>query len=91
MIEEIHNIPRLQFRFDSTVPKDMNKPESDVTTNKRGLFYSKPTLPSLPNFCNNFSEWKNQLNSVNTSFRTPLPKFIFQTFANYVKLFFMDN
>ena len=59
----------MQFRFDSTVPKNMNKPKSDSTTNKRGLFYSKRTLPSLPDFCNSFSKWKNQLNFVDTSFR----------------------
>ena len=47
----------------------MNEHESDVTTNKRGLFYSKPTLPSLPDFCS-FSRWKNKSNSVNTNFRT---------------------
>ena len=49
-----------------------------------------PTRPSLPDFCNGFSKWKIQLNSVNTSFRTK-KKIVFQTFANYVKLFFMEN
>ena len=58
----------LKFGFGSVVPKNTNKPERDVTTNKRGLFYSKPTLLSLPDFCNSFSKGKNQLNSVNTSF-----------------------
>ena len=34
------------------------------------LFNLIPTRPSLPDFCNGFSKWKIQLNSVNTSFRT---------------------
>ena len=56
--------------FGSIVPKNTNKPERDVTANKRGLFYSKPTLPSLADFGNSFSKGKYQLNYVNTRFRT---------------------
>ena len=41
----------------------------DVTGNKKGLFYSEPTLLSLPDFCNSFWNGKNQLSSVNASFR----------------------
>ena len=63
-------MPCAQFRFGSIVPKNTNKPERDVTANKRGLFYSKPTLPSLPDFCNSFSKGKNQLNYVTARFRT---------------------
>ena len=79
-------MPCLQFRFGSIVPKNTNKPERDVTANKMGLFYSKPTLPSLPGFCSSFSKGKNQLNYVNAPFRTK--NNVFQTFANYLKLFF---
>ena len=63
-------MPCLQFRFGSIVPKNTNKPERYVTANKMGLFYSKPTLPSLPDFCSSFSKGKNQLNYVNALFRT---------------------
>ena len=66
----LYNIPCLQFRFGSIVPKNTNKLERDVTENKKGLFYSEPTLPSLLDFCNSFSNGNNQLNSANASFRT---------------------
>ena len=43
-----------------------------MIANKSALSYSKPTLPSLPDFCNSFLKGKNQLNSVNTTFRNKI-------------------
>ena len=54
----------------------------DVTANKRNLFYSKPTLSSLPDFCNSFSNDK-----IKKNFQTK-KKIVFQTLGNYVKLFY---